>query len=134
MADYASLIRPAVGERTAGAPDIAALIRARLLRSPPCMAEALGIDDGLDTLGKSNAFGMSFEASAMPAAEKGDAATRLSHVWKPRSVSEFQRTDPLTGVAVNDIDKALSGAPINFGDLDVHRVGPHRPGMMAIER
>jgi len=106
-----------------------------LLRSPPGLAEALGIDGGLDTLGKSDAFGVSFKASAMPTAEKGDGATRLSHVWKPRSVSAFQRTDPLTGVAVNDIvDKTLSGAPINFGYLDVHRVGPHRLGMMAIER
>jgi hypothetical protein len=94
--------------------------------SAPCMVEAVGIDHGFDTLGKSDAFGVSFKASAMPASEKGDRATRLPHVWKPRSVSTFQRTDPLTGVAVNDImDQAGSSAPINFGYLDVHQVGPH---------
>lgn len=101
----------------------------RSLRSPLRMVEAIGIDDGFDTLGKSHAFIVRFKASAMPASEKGDGATRLPHVWKPRSVSTFQRTDPLTGVAVNHVEEqALSSAPINFGYLDVHRVGPHRLG------
>jgi len=107
----------------------------RSQRGAPRMVKAVGIDNGFDTLGKGDAFGVSFEASAMHAAEKGDGATRLSHVWKPCPISTFQRTDPLAGVAVNDIvDKTLSRAPINFGDLDVHRVGPHRLGMLAIER
>src|SRR5689334_6254107 len=102
----------------------------RSLRNARRMVEALGIDDGFDALGESDAFSVGFKASAMSAAEKGDGATRLSHVWKPRSVSTFERADPLTGVAINDIvDKTLSSAPINLGDLDVHRAGPHRPGM-----
>jgi hypothetical protein len=99
------------------------------------MVEALGIDDGLDALGKSDAFSVRFKTSAMPATDKRDGATRLPHVWKPRSVSTFQRADPLTGVAVDDIvDKTLSRASIDFGYLDVHRVGPHRLGMVAIKR
>jgi hypothetical protein len=107
----------------------------RSLRSPLRMVEAVGIDDGFDTFGKSDALSVRFKASAMPASEKGDGATGLPHVRKPRSVSTFQRTDPLTGVAVNHVmDRALSSAPINSGYLDVHRVGPHRLGMMAIER
>src|SRR5262245_9725932 len=72
-------------------------------RSRPRMVEAVGIDDGFDALGKSDAFSVRFKASSMPASEKGDGATGLPHVRKPRSVSTFQRTDPLTGVAVNDI-------------------------------
>jgi hypothetical protein len=67
------------------------------------MVETVGIDDGFDALGKSDAFSVRFEASAVPASEKGDGATRLPHVRKPRSVSTFQRTDPLTGVAVNHV-------------------------------
>jgi hypothetical protein len=99
------------------------------------MAEAVGIDDRFDTLGKSDAFSVGLKASAMPASEKGDGATRLSHVRKPHAASTFQRTDPLTGVAINDIvDKTLSSAPIDLGYLDVHRAGPHGPGMVPIER
>ena len=101
----------------------------RSRRSAPRMVEAVGVDDGFDTLGKGDAFGVSFKASTMPAAEKGDGATRLPHVWKPRPASTFQRTDQLTGVTVDDIvDKTPSRAPIDLGDLDVHRFGPHRLG------
>jgi hypothetical protein len=88
------------------------------------MVEALGIDDGFDPFGKRDAFGVSFEASAMPASKQRDGATRLPHVGQPHSASAFQRTDPLTGLAVNDIvDKTLLRAPIDFGDLDLHRLG-----------
>jgi hypothetical protein len=88
---------------TGSLPQIRSSQAQRSLRSPPRMVEAVGIDGGFDTLGKSDAFSVRFKTSSVPASEKGDGATRLPHVWKPRSVSTFERTDPLAGVEVNHV-------------------------------